>query len=34
MVSIRSKPWMVETPKTSEFTIIGRLAKEFNIKRD
>ena len=26
--SIRSKPWIVETPKASKFTIVGRLTKD------
>ena len=29
MGGVRSKPWIVETPKASEITIVGRLAKEF-----
>ena len=34
MGSIRSKPWIAKTPKALEFTIVGRLTKEFNIGRD
>ena len=34
MGSIRSKPWIGETPKALEFTIVERLTKEFNIGRD
>ena len=34
MGSIRSKPWIEKTPKASEFTIVIRSTKEFNIGRD
>ena len=34
MRSIRSNPWIAKTPKASEFIIVGRLTKEFNIGRD
>ena len=34
MGSIKSKSWIVETPKASEFTIVGRLTRGFDIGRD
>ena len=34
MGSVRSKPWIEKIPKASQFILVKRLAKEFNIGRD